>query len=440
MPFFLFLLLFSFPAWGAPRPIFCHLKQCTEIALRNNQQIHAADAEMEMSRGKLDEAHPGPMPFLKYESRLAPVPRDIDNAAASFFRADWSVFNSLKLELGAPISTFGRLTIAQDLAELGIDASWFKRQKTSDEIVFRVHQVYHGILLARQLQNLADQAVEALEGKIEEQKKERVVDQIGVLKIKVALFEVRRKVEEAKKKEMLALAVLKVQMGLEQDVPLSIPDEDLTPVSFTLRPLSYYLTEAHDYLPEFKLLAVGVAAKGRQLSLEKKAPFPVLGWGGFFDIGHAPAIRGEDGESSFSNPFNYTKVGVGFQLKGEFDYRKMRAKVRQARADLQKVSFERGAATRGLELDVEKSYWDVVEAARLMEQSGDEKKTARQMVFLTKSNLDIGIGEKKDYYDGLQSYLVFQGRELEAIFNYNVAVSELKKKTGRLYAGQKEIP
>ena len=101
-----------------------------------------------------------------------------------------------------------------------------------------------------------------------------------------------------------------------------------------------------------------------------------------------------------------------------------------AKADLLKVQSERDAAIRGLKLDVEKSYYDVIEAQNLMVQSADEKKTARQMMFLTKSNLDIGIGERKDYLEALQAYLVFQGRELEAIYNYNTAVAELKKKTG----------
>ncbi len=88
-----------------------------------------------------------------------------------------------------------------------------------------------------------------------------------------------------------------------------------------------------------------------------------------------------------------------------------------------------------MDLEIRKNYGDVQEAASLMRKSEEEKKAARQLVFLTKSNLDIGIGDRKDYLDGLQSYLVFQGRSFEAVYNYNVAVSSLKQKIGILYQG-----
>jgi hypothetical protein len=57
-------------------------------------------------------------------------------------------------------------------------------------------------------------------------------------------------------------------------------------------------------------------------------------------------------------------------------------------------------------------------------------KLARQFVFLTKTNLDIGVGDKKEYSDSLQAYLVARGRYLESIFNYNLAVATLKQKVG----------
>lgn len=424
------LFLMAFPAWGAPRPIYCNLRTCTEIALRNNEQIRAAEADIELSKGKEAEAHPRGIPVLKYQYRLAPVPRNIDSPGESFFAGDISVLNAFKIELGAPITTFGRLSTAQDLAQLGIDASWFKRQKTSDDVVLKVHQVYYGLLFARELLNLGEDATGTIQGKIDDAKKQKVIDQLGILKLKVGLFELLRKVEEGKEKEKLAMAALKVQMGLEQDVPVFIQGEDLTPIPFTLKALPAYLSEAHGYLPEFKLLATGLKAKGKQLTLEKKGALPVLGWGGFFDIGRAPNIVGGEKETSFSNPFNYTKLGVGFQLEGTLDTVKTKAKIEQAKADLLKTANEKAAATKGLELDITKSYYDVVAAQNLMNQAAEEKKTARQMVFLTKSNIDIGIGETKDYLDALQSYLIFQGRELEAIFNYNVAVSELQKRTG----------
>jgi len=124
-----FILSFiSSEVMGAKRVGFI---ESVRMAIHNNDEIRAADQDIEISKSKSKEAHPRGIPVIKYEHRIAPVPKDMDNARDSFFGGDISVFNSFKVELGAPITTFGKIKTAQELAELGIDASWFKRGKKS---------------------------------------------------------------------------------------------------------------------------------------------------------------------------------------------------------------------------------------------------------------------------------------------------------------------
>ncbi|EKD41707.1 MAG: outer membrane efflux protein [uncultured bacterium] len=423
--------------WAWAGTLTFSFNESVEMALKNNDQIRATKYDIDLSKAKLEQAHPKSIPVVKYEYRLAPVPQDIDNPADSFFGGDISVFNEVKVELGSALTTFGKIKTAQELAQLGINAAWFKRSKTTNEVIGKMYQVYEGIILARELLALAKQAQNALSDKIQDLEKEKIQDQIQILKLKVALFEIDRRVEEAQKKKLLAFEALKFQMGLVSDVNIDIKDKTLLPVNFQLKGVDYYLDKAHEYLPEFKLLATGLKAKEKQLALQKLDPAPNLGVGGFVDVGRAPAIRGAGDENNFTNPFNFTKAGLGFQLQGQFDYVKNRSQVKQAEADLLKTVYEKRAAVGGLELDIRKTYQDVVEAKRLMIKSEDEKKVARQLAFLTKSNADIGIGEKKDYYDTLQSYLVFQGRSFEAVYNYNIAVAMLKQKIGVFHDYQK---
>lgn len=423
---------------GSKRIYRCSFEECATMALRNNPQIRAVGYEREMAFGKLDEASPRGIPVLKYEYKLAPAPQDIDNAAESFFNGDITPFNSFKVEAGSLLTSFGKLKTAQELAGIGIDATWFKRQKTEDDVIGKIYQIYQGILLGKELMNLAEQANSAITGKITELKKEKVVDQLQILKLKVALFEVDRQVEEARKRLKLAYYALQVQLGLPDDMNVDIKSSGLVPVRFSLKPLKTYLAASKEYLPDIKLLEKGMQAKEKQLKLEKMAPVPNLAAGAFFDIGRAPNTVGGADENSFTNPFNYTKAGVGVQLKGEFDWVKTKAKVRQAKADLLKVANERQAAIRGLELDVEKSYLEVEQTRAVMLKATEEKTAAKQIVFLTKTNADIGVGEKKDYQDALQSFVVLQGREYESIFNYNVAVSQLKIRVGQLYREQRK--
>lgn len=433
------LILITIPSVSLEaKTIHLDFAQCVERALKHNDEIKAAYKDIDLSHAKKDEAHPRHIPILKYKFRTAPIPRDVDNAVQSLADFDLTIFANFNLEVFGPLTTFGKISTAQDLAQLGIDASWFQKQRKEDEVVFKIYQVYQGVLLAKELLTLADQARRGIGEKIDGLEKEKIKDQLQILKLKVALYEIERRVEEAKRREKLAWEALKVLTGIPDEVNVGIKSNALRPVGYHLQPLKHYLDQAESYLPEFQLLEIGIQALEKRLKLEKLNYTPNLGYGGFLDIGKAPGVIGDEDETEFSNPFNFTRAGIGIELRGEFDGVKTRAKIRQAEADLLKNIYNKRAAERGLKLKVKEAYFEVEETRNLLEKSGLEKKAAKQMLFLTKSNLDIGVGEKKDYLDALQSYLVFQGREFEAIFRYNVAVAKLRNQIGRLYRAQRK--
>lgn len=414
-------------------------QECLEMAFKKNDELKAHEQNIVYYGAKKQEAHPRGIPIVKYKHRFAPVPQDIDNAGSSFFDGEISPFNNFKVEIGVPITTFGKITAYQELASIGIDAAWHKTYRKRDDIVIQIYKLYQGILLAKKLEELADTGRGALNGKIKELENGEIVDQLQILKLKIALFEVERKVEEAIKKKTLAYAGLKIYLGLEDDVNLILTDHHFAPVKFSLRNEDYFQNLAKSYMPEYKLLEMSIAAKQKELEIEKRELAPVLGMGGFVDIGRAPNIVGGEDESTFTNPFNFTKAGIGLELKGEFDYVKRKARRDQKKAELTKAIYEKRAAIRGLEIKLRSAYIDVVQAKSLMEKAGEEKKAARKMVILTKSNLDLGLGDKKDYFDALQSTLIFEGRELEAVFNYNTAISRLKTMTGSFYPQQEQV-
>lgn len=441
-----FAILISCQA-GFPRASFAekipyyrlNLEQCFDLALRNNEEIKAAGHDVEYIIAKKIEATKRYVPVTSYKYRVGPVPRDVDHPSDSIGNLDLSVFNSFHVETGAPVTTFGRLTLAQSLADLGIDLKSLEKQKKADEVLLNVYKLYQGILLARELKGLINQGLDAISGKIEEMEKEETTDQLGILKLRVILYEAERKMQEAINKEELAVATLKVLMGMEDEVDFDIVDKSLRQEKFVLRSFEDMLAESKNYRPEFKQLEKGVLAKEKQVELEKKEYLPNVGWGGFVDIGLTPGIRGDENDNTFENPFNYKRAGVGMELSGKLDFRGTKSRVEQAQAEYLKVISQKRAATHGLELDIKKSYLDLKQSQFLLSRAQGDTRAAKQIVFLTKSNLDIGLGEKKDYLDALQSFLVFEGRSYEAIFNYNTSVANLKVKMGELYPEQKEF-
>lgn len=435
------LLYLTLPAFALQRmvPYYrLNVFECIRLALLQNQEIKAAQHDIEVVLAKKIETTKRYIPVVKYQYRIGPVPRDLDNPLQSFFGGGISVLNAFKVEMGVPLYTFGRITIAKTLADLGINLKTLQKKQKQDEVALNIYKLYQGILLARDLRALIHEGLDAINKKIQELENEETTDQLQILKMKVILYEAERKLQETDYKEAIALATLKVLMGLEDDVDFDIRDRGLRQECLGFKNFDDVLLASKGYRPEYQLLGKGLEAQGKKIELEKKEYFPNIGVGVFGESGVTPGIIGDENDNTFNNPFNYKRAGIGLEVSGTLDVRKIKARVSEARAEYMKIMAQKRAAGRGLELDLKKSFLELKQYGFLLSRAEGDKRAARQIVFLTKSNLDIGLGEKKDYLDALQTYLLFQGRAHEAIFSYNSAVATLKQKMGLLYPEQKK--
>ena len=92
--------------------------------------------------------------------------------------------------------------------------------------------------------------------------------------------------------------------------------------------------------------------------------------------------------------------------------------------------MEQGIAKEGIQLEVREAYRKAEYAQQHIRRMEGTQKVVRQLLFLTKSNLDLGVGEKQEYVDSLQLHLLTEGQYYEAVFQYNSALAELDQKVG----------
>jgi outer membrane protein TolC len=121
-------------------------------------------------------------------------------------------------------------------------------------------------------------------------------------------------------------------------------------------------------------------------------------------------VTGVTTTDDFSDPFNFTRAGVGFQLKGQLDLHTGFSKIRSAKNELYKVEVQRELAQDGVDLEVKEAYLDVRNTRLDMERSEEAGKLSRQLLFLTQSNYDIGLAEPKDLIEGLSGFLQSRGQ------------------------------
>lgn len=408
------------------------LADCVRMAVRNNAEIRGAEYDLEESKWKLKEAQPRGVPVITYEYETAPAPKDASRAVESFFEGEITMVHRVKVGLGVPVTTFGKLGLAQSLAKGGIEASLEKKKQKTGEVVLKVKQLYYGILLGRELEQMLTDAEKKLGEEIQKREAGSAnADPIELTKLKLTRYEILKRLGEVQRKKELAWQGLRLQIGIDRRVPFQILDKKLQPIAFELRDFQYYLEEAKRFRPESRLLNIALKAREDEYRLEKRKYLPNLGVGGFFEFGKTLSpVRNVGATNDFNDPFNFTRAGVGLRLKGELNWKETHSRVRQKEAQYYKMSLTKDYAEEGLELDLKDAYLNVQQAKTDLENAEKAYKLSRQLVFMAKTNYDVGVGDKKDYADSLQAYLLMKGRYLETIFNYNVAVGSLLNKLG----------
>lgn len=413
-----------------------NLNDCVQMAILNNKEVRAKDFDILAARQKVKEAKPWTSPLIEYEFLTAPAPRDVDNAVESFFSGDVTFFQKGKVLIGWPVYTFGKLDIAGQLAEQGVSEKQLRKTEKTNDVIMKVKTAYYGILLAKDMRKILKNAIDHLEKEVQrrgekEEGEEEESDPVELVRLKLYRYEVQTRLDQLETRDYLAHHALRILLGLPRVTEVDVADESLQPVEIDLKDFDYYLALAQKFRPENQLLKIGLKAKELEYRLQKREAAPNIGFGGLFEFGvTAQSIQGLQLTDDFNDPFNFTRFGAGLRMDGKFHNKSYRAKTKAKQAEYFKVAMEKSVADEGLELDLREAYVNVQQNARNMENAREAMQTARQYVFLTKSNIDIGVGEKSDYSDSLQAYLLSQGRYLEAIMKFNMAVATLEQKIG----------
>lgn len=415
---------------SAPPVLVLSLEKSLELALENYPKLRGANAGVDAARFQREEANALFWPRLEYKYRAAPVPSDVSNAVGSFFDGNITLFNSFHLALTVPLTTFGQLKITQDLADGGIEAAKYYKQKEELDVLYEVKRIYYGLQFAAEVKHIINDAIKKVQNKIddEEEKDTPDIEPTDLIKLKLFKVELEKRLRETEENEVLAQDGLRFYLQLPDEQAFHLSKLSLDPTRAKLDAFEEYIENSLDTQLDAKLLTLGVESKKRQLKLEKYKRLPKAGVGAFYDVGGTTSsISGLANTDDFSDPFNYQRAGFGFQLSGDLDLHGSHTKIKKAEAEVLKASFDQRAAKKGLELKARKSFYT---AKRLKENylAADRARSlARQAVFLEKSNQDIGVGEADKYAEVLQTLLLKRGEYFKSVYDYNLALADLER-------------
>jgi len=366
------------------------LDECIRTALQTAPEIGEAQADLELTSSKLQEAKAHRYPQLEVMALFGPAPgakrEDISplittDTSFSFTNMTW--FTSADLLITQPLWTFGKISENMKAASHGIEVDKAKKQQKANEVALEVKKYYYGVQLARAMKSVLNELQEYMttgKQKVRELIEHEVPsgDEMDLYKIDAYAGAVNKYMEEALKGERLALAALKARMGLGDTVDVEVATERLTMDKDPETDIETFIERARLQRPEFKQLKEGLAARTALVDAAKANYYPNLFLAGMVSWAYADK-RDRIDNPYLTDPFQHAYGGVALGLKWHLDFGIIGAKVAAEQAQLNRLQSTRSYAEAYIPLQVRKAWLEMKEAEKVVTVTKDAFQSAKKM-------------------------------------------------------------
>jgi outer membrane protein TolC len=426
-----------------PTPsISMNLKDCMDAALRISPAVFAAMYDREIVRAKLGEAKAAYiLPEVKLRVLGGPVP-DVPEGSGpegnfppvETSLTDMGPFIQAKVEALQPLYTFGKLSSLKRAAEKGVEAKEAQEQAAKNEVIRQVKKVYYGIVFLRSveefLKEITERATSAKE-RVEKllRKHSGDVTDIDLMRMEVFFAETERETLETKNGIRLAMETLGILVGGRDGPPVSPAETSIQFREVQLKSLDYYKDRAKTTRPEIRQLDDLVDIKESLMKVSKSDFFPMFFLGGFYNYGLAPGRQDVD-NPFLKDDFNFNTGGVGLGFEQKLSFHLSNRRYEAAAADYKKATYDRQQALIGIELEIRKSYSDVVAKAEAVKAARNGFKAGRSWVTASTLNFGVGLVPVKDLLEAFLAYSKVKVGYFNTIQTYQSALTELSRAVG----------
>ncbi|MBI2027204.1 MAG: TolC family protein [Deltaproteobacteria bacterium] len=426
-------LLSSPPAFSTK--IVVNLEQAIQTALKKNPEIREADILVGVSEGQLEEAKAAQYPKIETLSFMAPIFRITGNALdSSRFTDIWGYYFKSEGKGYIPLYTWNKISSFKEAARNKIIVDKNKTKETINEVIFKVKEYFYTYQLAWTLSKEGKDLLDKVE-KVIKKAQEHVEKETGEV-TRVDLYKLRvfhaaglAKLNKAVIGQDLTKSALAMQIGYDANSDIDIEKHKISQDLSPMKDLSFYTNLALQHRPEMQQLKHGLAARDALVRAEKANYFPMIALGGAYDIGESNVV--EDQYSYFAHdPYNISRFGAAIAFKWDIDFFTTKAKVKQKRAEHDALIAKNEYAVRGIPMQVKKAFLQAKEYEKNIGYAREGKKNADKWFLNAGFGTAFGLGEVKDTLEGGAAAAMMLKDYYQAIFDYNMALSELSKVTG----------
>ena len=396
------------------------LEKSIQLAMDQNEQIHAMQSSSEAAKWSLEQAKGAREPSLTYSHTAAKIGGKywqtfhITDDPSSYFINTFAA--------SYPVYTGGKIEGGIAAARIGAEISDLQLVNVKQQIRYAATQAYYNILACQNFEQARAQAVDQLAGHLDNVNQELQVGLVAradVLRSEVALANAQQALVTARNNTAVAKASFNKLLGRSVQEPVSIAD------ALTYEPTSYELSECVDYA-----LSHRADYDAAQKSIDAAKENVKIA-----AAGSKPSVALTGSYTTYDTKFNEfgTKqwmAGVNVSMNifdGDITSNKVKeAKAREAQAE---HSAKDEAST--VEFEVQQAYLDMKKSESNIDTNKTAVSKAEEDFRLAGARYNANLGTNLDVVDAEVALTNARTNYIQSLYDYNVSKAALEKAMGR---------
>ena len=388
------------------------LDESIVMALKNNPAIQMALADEEKAKWGIKENEGGRLPTLSLSNSsnrsLNVAGAEPNDSFSTSLRLNWSLYTGGRVE--------GQINQAKSnahIASLGV-------VKAQEQVKLDTATAYFNVLQSRNLVAVNQQTVDSLAEhfkNVQAQYEVGIIAKSDVLRSDVELANAQQNLTKAQNTYDLAVANFNNVTGMPLELQ-HVMKEELAHVKYEMS-LEDSIKMALEKRPEIAQSQDTIDIAKTGIAIADSGRLPTV------------AVSAVDGLSGSEFPGKNNNWSIGVSANWNlFDAGVTNAKVKSAKASVDKAEFGDAQLRSGIELEVRQAYLSMKEAEARIETAQVAISKGEEDLKASQAKYYAGVGTNLDVIDAQMALTQANTNGTQAYYDYNVSKAKLKKAVG----------
>jgi outer membrane protein len=400
------------------------LEDLYRTALSRSEKLKVAEENLLISEIGKEKAFSYLLPRLTATGGLTQYSEKKFTATGSVLQPEFSSYWGVRLDESVSLS--GRELTALGISRQNVTKSRYDLTAIREDYLLRyVAAAYYNVLMARKNLEISDSNLDRLQKYREAAEKRLRVGEVT----KTALLRAEGELSGAKSDRLqalnsleLATAVLASNVGVTDDITLT----ETPAIEGEVTSLGVFREQAFAVRADLKSMEIQKQIAADQTKYAEGAFWPSVSISGVYaGADQNPAT------SSLNRESIYGGVALNFPF---FEGGLRKAEVSEAKARERQAALFYEDAKKGIDIEVQSAYLDLVTQKGILQFLNDQLTFARDNYRAVARQFDFGLSNSLDVLDANTLLVSAERKVVSAAYNYRLALLRMKKATGTLLA------